>query len=351
MPRFEPASPPMKLVSAPVAVTLAVEVPLVIVAPALFIPTSPPTETKVPVAVTVLPALRFDRLALLLPISPPMLAKLPVLTLRRGHVRLVMVAPASLSPTSPPSQANWKGAPVPLTLPDAAGCADRTFVLSDEAACRTRSAVHDGRCGRILDAAKIPSDQAAEVHQQALGAGDPIQAAACARIVDGAAGIVGADQAAADAVRAVERDRRVRRNLSGTAARDLAAVDADEPARRGDIAVDGRVGDGRVLNDAGAVLKPTSPPSMMLWLPAPLPEIVPVVARVGDRAVVIPDEATGHRGRGGAGDIARGAAVRDRAAADVESDQPANSAAAADIGGRRQAVDRGVILANQPADE
>ena len=204
------------------------------------------------VTVTVLAAPRFDRSALLLPISPPILAKPPVLTLPVA-LELVMVAPASLSPTRPPSQANWKGAVVPLTLPDAVDA------LIDPSLFPTKPpALPDPlftvRCGRILDAAKIPSDQTAEVHQQALGAGDPVQAAARARIVNDAADVVGTDEAAADAVRAVERDRRVRRNLP-TAARDLATVDADETARRGDVAVDGRVGDAQILNGGGGAVE------------------------------------------------------------------------------------------------
>ena len=154
-----------------------------------------------------------DRLPALLPISPPMLAKPPVLTVLFGFgcVESGWRSPCCRRQGRRPGKR--EGGSGSADVARRGGCADRAFVVSGEAAGGTRSAVHRGRCGRILDAAEIPSDQAAVGHQQALGAGDPTQAAACARIVDGAAGIVGADQAAADAVRAVERDRRVRRNL------------------------------------------------------------------------------------------------------------------------------------------
>ena len=100
-----PLSPP---------VTTAVEVPFVIVALALFVPTSPPTEPVEPVADTELLVLTFDRLPLLLPINPPADTNSPVADTGLAALRFDRLA--ALLPISPPMFAKPPVLTVPVAL-------------------------------------------------------------------------------------------------------------------------------------------------------------------------------------------------------------------------------------------
>ena len=132
-----------------VDVTLPVAMLVVIVAPALLTPMRPPMTAPFPVAVTGLPALRFDRFALLSPISPPACAKPPVLTAPEA-VELVICPVALLLPTRPPINASGEATPVPLTLPDALDDA------IEPAFCPTRPPAEPAPPLTVVEAVELP---------------------------------------------------------------------------------------------------------------------------------------------------------------------------------------------------